>query len=168
MAGDLAEWCKKNPAVCALIVILIIVVIWHVFLRKEKLQPFYLDQIAMSSSDPTTVKFLGRERDPLGMSLRDYYVENTMNANNTIAPFFNQDGMYANHTKYLSMPRMYRPPPNYKPRPLAALIDQDGNVTNSSAATAEAAPEPVGDVVPTKAVERMNQKNKNTRNRFFA
>lgn len=173
-SDKLSDWCQKNPILCALIVILIVVVIYQVFMRKERMQPFYLDQIAMKSSDPTVVKFLGRERDPLGMSLRDYYTENTMMANNVVMPRPLGDQMYANHTSYLQMPRWYRPPPDYKPRPLSALVGQSDNVTTAMNGDTEldtsAVDSGTAEVVAVEsalAKERMNQRNKNGRERFL-
>lgn len=167
--GDLKEWCQKNQVLCALVIILVIYLVWHFFLRKEKLQPFYLDQIAMQSSNPTVVKFLGRERDPLGMSLRDYYLENDMNANNTVAPRYNDDMAFANHTSYLQMPRWWRPSQGYKPRPLAALVGQKDNVTSSDDLSTVSVDGGADDaeIVTERALERMNQKNKSGRERFL-
>jgi hypothetical protein len=62
--GDnkIGEWCKKNPLLCAIIVVLLIWVVWRFVLKKERLnQPFYLDQIAMQASDPTIVVYEGNE-----------------------------------------------------------------------------------------------------------
>lgn len=164
---DLKSWCKDNQVLCALVVILVIWLVWHFFVRKERMRGFYLDQIAMQASDPTIVKFLGRERDPLGMSLRDYYLENDMNANNTVAPRFNNDMAYANHTSYLQMPRWYRPAKNYKPRPLAALVSQGDNVTATDDVSTITVDSGEAEIVSERALERMNQKNKSGRERFF-
>jgi hypothetical protein len=172
---NIGEWCKKNQLLCAIIIVLVIWLVWKFVLRKEKLQPFYLDQIAMQASDPTVVKFLGRERDPLGMSLRDYYLENDMNANNTVAPRRNNDNAFANHTNYLQMPRWYRPPPGYKPRPLAALLQSDNvsavtpSIDDVNAASVDGSGNGLGEaeIVTERALERMNNKNKSGRERFL-
>jgi hypothetical protein len=175
--GDnkIGEWCKKNPLLCAIIVVLLIWVVWRFVLKKERLnQPFYLDQIAMQASDPTIVVYEGNERDPLGMSLRDYYLNNEMNAKNLVAPYYNNDLAFANHSDYLALPRMYRVPPGYKPRPLAALLagDNVATTTPSTDSVNTASVDGAGAAAPAvaateKAIERMNQKNKNSRSRFF-
>ena len=125
----------------------------------------YLDQIANQASNPMIVKYLGSERDPLGMSMRDYYVENQTHANSGVAPFIFDDMAFANQSGYLQMPRWYRPAPGYKPRPLASLLQQDGNVVATDSASSVGS---VSDIVPTKAIERLNTKGRNTRTRFFA
>jgi hypothetical protein len=172
---DFSKWCGENPLICALVIIIIIVLVYNLFFKKERMTPFYLDQIAMNASDPTTVKFLGRERDPLGMSMRDYYLENDRNANNVVAPRYNNDMAYANHTDYLQMPRWYRPGPNYKPRPLAQLINQAGNVSTADEGSigngnvnTRAVDANAGEVIAVNGSERMNQRNKGGRERFFA
>lgn len=171
-SGNLGEWCKKNQLLCALIVVLVIWVVWRFVLRRERMQPFFLDQIAMQASNPSIVNFLGNERDPLGMSLYDYYTENTMNANNTVAPQFNNDMAFANHTDYLQMPRWYRPPPGYKPRPLAALLAGDNvsivtpSIDSVNTSSVDGGSGGSG-ITSNRALERMNHKNKSGRERFL-
>jgi hypothetical protein len=176
MGDGFSKWCSDNPILCALIVIIIIVLVYHFFFRKERMSGFTLDQIAMNASDPTIVKYLGRERDPLGMSMIDYYLEHDRNANNVVAPRYNDDMAFGNTTSYLAMPQWYRPAPGYKPRPLAMLVNQAGNVStadegftgnvNSKAPTSANAG--INEVIATlKETEHMNQRNKSGRERFF-
>jgi hypothetical protein len=174
MPQDMKKWCTDNKLICAVVIIIVIWLIWHFVIKKEGLQPYYLDQMAMQASDPSVVNFLGRERDPLGMSLRDYYVENDMNAHNRVAPYYNNDFAFANHTKYLSMPREYRPAQGYRPYPLAMLVGQSDNVTvvtpstDGSSAPSGTVPSSATDpIVSAKTSERMNTKNASSRIRFF-
>lgn len=111
----------------AVVVALVLVI---VFTKSEHMKSFYLDQIAMQSTDPAYVKFVGREGDPLGMSMRDYYLEHTLNAKNLIEADYNDDQMYYNTTDYLQMPRMYRPAPGeIFPKTLSRYVNQGDNVT---------------------------------------
>jgi hypothetical protein len=153
---------------------LLIWVVWRFVLKKERLnQPFYLDQIAMQASDPTIVNYLGRETDVLGMSMTDYFTENDLNARNLVAPYYNNDLAFSNRTSYLQMPRWFRVK-GYKPRPLAALLagDNVATTTPSTDSVNTASVDGAGAAAPAvaateKAIERMNQKNKNSRSRFF-
>jgi hypothetical protein len=73
------------------------------------------------------------------------------------------------------MPRWYRPGPNYKPRPLAQLINQAGNVSTADEGSigngnvnTRAVDANAGEVIAVNGSERMNQRNKGGRERFFA
>jgi hypothetical protein len=66
---------------------------------------FYLDQIAMKNSDPTNIKYFGRVRDHRGISMKDYYVENTMNSNNYAAPqYVIDDDAFKNQADFCPKP----------------------------------------------------------------
>lgn len=72
--------------------------------------PFFLDQMAMSYSDPTWFNYLGYERDVAGMSSRDYYLENQLNASTKAAPqYLENNSNFIDHTNYMDMPIKYRP-----------------------------------------------------------
>jgi hypothetical protein len=118
---------KRTLIIAAIVVMLIIMfivlMVWSPW--SEGMTPFYLDQIAMQHSDPTYLKFAGRDRDSLGMSMRDYYLEHDMNSNNEIEPMTFTDSDFTNTTDYLQMPRWYRP------KTLAAMVRQPGNVSVS-------------------------------------
>jgi len=113
----------------AVVVVLVVILIVMALTKSEHMKSFYLDQIAMQSTDPAYVKFVGREGDPLGMSMRDYYLEHTMNSKNLIEADYNDDQMYYNTTDYLQMPRMYRPAPGeIFPKTLSRYVNQGDNV----------------------------------------
>lgn len=106
---------SKNKKIIAIIVALVILItvalIFTYKYKKENMTDvFYLDQIAMKSTDPTKFKYTGRERDILGMSVKDYYLENGMYSVNKVAPqLFIDNDRYDNQTGYLGMPYQYRP-----------------------------------------------------------
>lgn len=102
---------KVIAAVCAVSCVIIIIIIAVAVSKKENMQDvFYLDQIAMKNSDPTYFKYTGRERDILGQSSRDYYLENRAYSNSHVGPQrLESDSAYINQTAYLGMPEQYRP-----------------------------------------------------------
>ncbi|MEM3122377.1 MAG: hypothetical protein QXH60_02970 [Candidatus Pacearchaeota archaeon] len=66
--------------------------------------------MAMIHPDSTYFKWLGRERDVLGMSGRDYYLENETYALSGVSPWlFRGDEMFKDQTCGLGMPYPYRP-----------------------------------------------------------
>lgn len=97
----------------ALIIVIVLILVFSNDKKTENLEDlFYLDQIAMKSSDPTYVKYIGRDKDILGQSYRDYYLENRMYSNSGSGPqHLVADSAYFNHTNYLGMPEQYRPKP---------------------------------------------------------
>lgn len=118
--GGLKKYVESNPkystgvivVMAIIIVVLIVLVVYFGYFamkKQEGMTPFYLDQIAMQYSDPTYMKFAGRDRDILGMSPKDYYLEHDMNANNEVEPQTFTDVDFSNTTDYLQMPRWYRP-----------------------------------------------------------
>ncbi len=60
-------------------------------MREYATDVFTFDQIAMKSHDPVYMKYMGRNRDWRGMSSKDYYVENDMNAGNYASPQYLKD-----------------------------------------------------------------------------
>ena len=122
---------EHKLAIYAILVSIVMVILIIVLVAKseEHMQSYYLDQIAMQSTDPAYVKFVGRERDPLGMSMRDYYVEHSNNANNLVEADYADDQMYYNTTGYLQMPLQYRPAPGeIFPKTLSRYVQQADNV----------------------------------------
>ena len=97
------------------IVILLLLTIFYTIkeqytVSKENLEDmFYLDQIAMKHSDPTYMKYAGRDKDILGQSHRDYYLENRMYSNSRAADQKLDDSAYYDQTDYLQMPAEFRP-----------------------------------------------------------
>lgn len=100
---------KKILAIGAAVVVILLLVFF--VMRKEHLGDiFYLDQIAMQNSDPTWFKYTGWDKDVLGMSARDYYLENDLYSNSRAAPQrLKDDSAFKDHTNYLQMPYQYRP-----------------------------------------------------------
>jgi len=102
----------KNVVYAAVIILILVVVYFMLWRSGEYMTDFYLDQMAMEYSDPTVFIYTGDERDVLGMSARDYYLLNTMDYNNGVAPsYFEGDQIFKNQTGYLDMPAEYRPAP---------------------------------------------------------
>lgn len=102
------EWYKL---VIALIVVLVLLVMFYSWMGNEYLgQPYFLTQMAMAYSDPVKFNYLGYERDVSGMSSRDYYLENQMNASTHVGPqYLEGDTKFVDNTGYMSMPIKYRP-----------------------------------------------------------
>jgi hypothetical protein len=96
-------------AVILLVILLVFFLLWG-GARGEGMSDWYLDQMAMRYSDPTTFIYTGNERDVSGMSARDYYLENKANYLNGAAPaYFEGNQRFVDHTDYLNMPAEYRP-----------------------------------------------------------
>ena len=112
VAGNVLGFVQKHwGKILYVIAIIIVIIIIMVFSSRERFeQPFYLDQIAMKNSDPTFFKYTGRERDILGESSRDYYLQNHLYAKNFVAPQrLENDDAFINQTDYLDMPSKWRP-----------------------------------------------------------
>jgi hypothetical protein len=67
-----------NSATVALVAIAAVAFYW-LLLRKEKLVGFYIEQLPRFSTDPINIKYNGRVDDNLGMSPKDYFLENDLN-----------------------------------------------------------------------------------------
>lgn len=106
-----SEKTKKHAMIAVVVLVLIILIFVLVVKRKEMMSDvFYLDQIGMKNTDPTKYKYTGREKDVLGMSAKDYYLENGQYASSHAAPqLFIDNTRFKNQTDYLGMPKMYRP-----------------------------------------------------------
>src|ERR1700678_3377538 len=96
---------------CAVIVIILIIIFFYYARTSEHLGvPFFLDQMAMTYPDPTWFNYLGYERDVSGMSQRDYYLENQMNASTGSGPqYLEGNRNFKDHTDYMDMPIKNRP-----------------------------------------------------------
>lgn len=133
--GNVLEKIKENKLgvyafLITLAFVICLIILLSVKRSQEHLQSFYLDQIAMQATDPAYVKFVGRERDPLGMSMRDYYLEHTNNSKNLVEADYADDQMFYNTTDYLQMPKEYRPAPGELfPKTLSRYVMQPDNVT---------------------------------------
>lgn len=81
--------------------------------RQEHMQDiFYLDQISMKHSNPTLLKYTGRQKDILGISPKGYYLENRNYANSRVAPQrLESDSAYINQTNYTQVASKYKPKP---------------------------------------------------------
>ena len=104
------HWVKL---VIGVLIVVALIFTWYGFAQKEKLgEVFYLDQMAMLNADPTYFKYTGRDRDVLGESGQDYYLQNLTYSNNRAAgQLLNGNTAFVNQTDYLDMPSEYRPSP---------------------------------------------------------
>lgn len=100
-----------NKFLFAITLVLLIVMIYFIFFYKEGYTPFYLDAMAMKNDNPTWFVYNGDNRDILGMSHRDYYLQNQMMAQNGVQPFYhnNNEAQFNNTSDYWDMPKTYRP-----------------------------------------------------------
>ncbi len=146
LLGYLAEnKLKVYAAVLTLAFVIVLIILVATKSKQEHLQSFYLDQIAMQATDPAYVKFVGRERDPLGMSMRDYYLEHTNNSKNLVEADYADDQMFYNTTDYLQMPKEYRPAPGELfPKTLSRYVMQPDNVVAQEGENAPETPILVG------------------------
>lgn len=107
--------CSTNKALCALLILVLVVLIYYSLggWSERMTNSVYLDQIVYSHPDPLLMKYTGREKDIQGMSARDYYYENDLDARNLVGPqYLEGDSNYVDHTDYLDMPLEYRPAPH--------------------------------------------------------
>ena len=102
---------SKYIMVGVVIVIVVVLIFVGSYFSKEHMSDvFYLDQIGMKNMDPTNYKYTGRDKDVLGMSAKDYYLENGRYASSHAAPqLFLNNNRFKNQTDYLGMPEIYRP-----------------------------------------------------------
>lgn len=101
----------KQMLIVGVVIVIIVILLFVVMRRKEMMEDvFYLDQIGMQNIDPTKYKYTGRDKDVLGMSVKDYYLENEQYAMSNVAPqLFIDNSKFKNQTDYLDMPKIYRP-----------------------------------------------------------
>ena len=101
----------KQMLIVGVVIVIIVILLFVVMSRKEMMEDvFYLDQIGMQNTDPTKYKYTGRDKDILGMSVKDYYLENEQYAMSNVAPqLFIDNSKFKNQTDYLDMPKIYRP-----------------------------------------------------------
>lgn len=90
--------------------IILFIYLWsHRYYKKESL--YIGDQMAMNHPDPLYLYYFGRRKDLLGLSHRDYYLENQLLAESGVLPFYKDmpGAKYANLYGYSSLPKAYRP-----------------------------------------------------------
>lgn len=111
------------------IIILFFVFIFYVYQNQEHLGvPFFLDQMAMENDYPVKFFYTGRQKDVAGMSERDYYLENQMNASSGVGPqYFDGDTQFIDHTGYMDMPIKNRPLKHPTPYALRKLAEINSN-----------------------------------------
>ena len=102
---------NKKKFIFAGVVVLVVLLVLIFMSQREMMEDvFYLDQIGMKNTDPTQYKYTGRDKDVLGMSAKDYYLENGQYSASDAAPqLFKDNNRFKNQTDYLGMPSMYRP-----------------------------------------------------------
>ncbi len=104
------ELSGKTWAIIVVLVLLLIMFVMMYWGSELFHSPYFLDQMAMSSQDPTWLNYLGYERDVAGMSSRDYYLENQMNSSTKVGPqYMKGNTQFVDHTDYMDMPIKYRP-----------------------------------------------------------
>ena len=110
----------KQILVGLLIIYVLVVLLWYYW--PEGLFPLYYNQIAMKNEDPTFFQYKGRDRDLLGMSREDYYIEHDLMAKNGAEPYHHNDNeaQFSNTTNYLQLNKTYRPRPSIK----TTVLDQ--------------------------------------------
>ena len=109
-ANRATKMLTQNQCLAVLVVLILILLLWWYFGAEGFHSPYFLDQMAMASFDPTRLNYLGYERGVAGMSERDYYLENQMNASTKVGPQYMKDNtQFADHTGYMGMPIKYRP-----------------------------------------------------------
>lgn len=94
-------------------IVIALIFTFYGFAQKENLgEVFYLDQMAMLNADPTYFKYTGRDRDVLGQSGQDYYLQNLTYSNSDVAgQLLARNDAFVNQTNYLDMPAQFRPKP---------------------------------------------------------
>ena len=91
------------------VLILLIILLLYKLCGAEGLMPYYLDQISMKNPDPIKFHYDGRKRDVLGLSGRDYYLENDLMYRITGQGEKYGSDLFKNNTNYARMPIKYRP-----------------------------------------------------------
>ncbi len=123
--------CEKQTMQVLLVAAAILVLLLVLYYTKtEHLnEPTYLNQMTMSAQDPAAMNYLGYERDVSGMSARDYYVENQMNASSGVGEqYFEGDQAFQDHTGFMGMPIKYRPLKN----PSASAMQTQANLVSNN------------------------------------
>lgn len=117
---------KKLVLISALVVVFLLVIIY--WWKQEHLgTPFFLDQMATENWHPIKFFYTGREKDRAGMSPRDYFLENQMNAATDVGPqYLEGDLKFHDHTGYMGMPIHNRPLKHPTPLALRLQAEIDG------------------------------------------
>lgn len=116
-----------DKVVIGVLIVVALIFAFYGFTRPQEHlgDVFYLDQMAMLNADPTYFKYTGRDRDVLGESGQDYYLQNLMYSNSRAAgQLLEGNKAFVNQTDYLDMP------PEYRPKPMSTFIGQSGNVVS--------------------------------------
>lgn len=105
------DFLKENKTNVILGVLALLFVIFIIIgSRSENFQDtFYLDDMAMKHPDPIFFHYTGRDKDVLGQSGRDYYLENKLlSQSGAIEQKLTEDA-FKNQMHYRNMPKEYRP-----------------------------------------------------------
>lgn len=136
--------CTTNKLLCVFLLFVLLVLLYYTFGKSERMtNTVYLDQIVYDHPDPLLMKYMGREKDITGMSARDYYYENDIDARNLVGPqYLEGDSNYVDHSDYLDMPLEYRPAPSA------------GHDLNSAVSVPARSPEQMPDLRPSKPARK--------------
>jgi hypothetical protein len=122
---------KQNTTMLLIAVVVVLVLLALYFYNKQErlTEPEYLNQMTMASQDPVAMNYLGYERDVSGMSARDYYVENQMNASSGVGPqYLENDNQFQDKTGFMNMPIKYRPIKN----PSASALQTQASLVSNN------------------------------------
>jgi len=91
--------------------VIIILLMWYWYYSEKFVG--YLDQMAMKNPDPDSFFYFGDNRDILGMSARDYYLENVVLNDSEGIPWPADEAMrFVNRTGYQELAQTFRPVSN--------------------------------------------------------
>lgn len=90
---DLKKFCAENQLLCAGLLVLVLVLLYNMY-AAEQFTNRTVNMIAFRNPDPTLYKYTDRERDPSGMDLNDYYLENDMTMKLMLGPELHGDAAF--------------------------------------------------------------------------
>jgi hypothetical protein len=121
----------RNVVIFAVVLAIILLLMWFLVGTEGMQDIFYLDYLVMKNPDPTRFKYTGRSRDIMGMSARDYYMENDMLHRTLTGKDLYSGKKFQTQTDYLGMPIEYRPRPMTK-------INRNPTIVHKSVESAQA------------------------------
>lgn len=90
---DLKNFCADNQLLCAGLLVLVLVLLYNLY-QAEQFTNRTVNMIAFRNPDPTLYKYTDRDRDPSGMDLNDYYLENDMTMKLMLGPELHGDAAF--------------------------------------------------------------------------
>jgi len=73
---SLGKMYEDHPYICWGAIIVVLLLFMSTFMAAERFTNRTVNMIAYRNPDPTLYKYTNRQRDPSGMDLNDYYLEN--------------------------------------------------------------------------------------------